>query len=111
MTDFWTEVERLLDPPGNNKIFYRLYYDDGGSVLFYSMEDLPGNYIDIDLETFRASESRVRVINGKIIPIENTSSKLVPAGTGVKCHAQDVSVIVDGFPEQPWQMKNYERNY
>ena len=108
MTDFWAEVEKLLDPPRESKIFYRLYYDSDGNVLFYSMEDHPGNYIEIDVETFRANESRIRVINGKIVAIENTSSKLVPADKGTSCHKNDVTVIAAG---KCWTMKNYERNY
>ena len=109
MTDFWAEVEKLLNPLSEPNIFYRLYYDEDGNVLFYSMEDHPGNYIDIDVETFRASESRVRVINGKIVPIENVSTKLIPSSVGIRCHAKDVTVVAN--PGICWTMKNYERNY
>ena len=106
MTDFWAEVEKLLDPINPPNIFYRLYYDDQGYPLFYSMENLPGNYIEIDARTFALGPTNIRVRAGKIVEITNTSSKLVPGGTETICHTQDVSIITTSG--QRWTMKNYE---
>ena len=75
---------------------YRLYYDDQGYPLFYSMEQLPGNYIEIDRETFVASPKYIKVVNGKI---KNTNQpwlrKIVPdTATGTTCSPFDVTVVV-----------------
>ena len=66
ITKFWEEVSKLLVNP-QHEIFYRLYHDDHGNMLFYSMEDLPGNYIEIDVEDFRSNDVNVKVRNGAVV--------------------------------------------
>ena len=67
-------LEIWLTRPDPKPIFYRLYYQDDGTLLYYSMEDLPGKYIDIDLATYQQYRSNVRVVDGKllVIPTVNT---------------------------------------
>lgn len=100
-----------LEPINPPKIFYRLYYDDEGKPLFYSMEDLPGNYIEIDKDTYLIGSGRIRVINGQIkhlkvgVPIQ----KLVPDQTGIPCATHDVTVVVDESAEHvKWNLKYYD---
>lgn len=107
--NFWKAFEQLADQ--SPVIFYRLYYDSRGFPLFYSMENLPGNYVDIDAETFARSSPHVKVVNGKIISTQNSAvtKKLVPSSSGTSCHPCDICVIVD--QEQPnikWERKTYE---
>lgn len=91
--EFWTI---LHDVPPPNSIFYRLYYDDNGCPLFYSMEDLPGNYINIDEKTFTTTPSNIRVVDGEIKVLKAaTVLKLVPSNEGITCHPLDVSIVVD----------------
>ena len=47
--EFWSILHDIPEP---KPIFWRLYYNDAGEPVCYSMEDQPGNYIDIDPETF-----------------------------------------------------------
>ena len=92
-------------------IFYRLYYNEQGHPLFYSMEDKPGNYIDIDQETYSRSPRNIRVRNGKIVYITQSSTqKLIPNTTGTACDPRDVCVIIDQEPCTKWSLKTYEPN-
>lgn len=108
--EFWAilhAVSEEINP------IYRLYYGDDGEPLFYSTEDNPGNYIDIDRETFNRASSRVRVKNGKLVSTatRRTSRKLAPGELGIACDTRDVCVVVN--PEQThtkWTIKTYEQN-
>jgi len=102
--NFWAawSLPRELPKPA----FYRLYHDDQGYLLFYSMEDVPGNYIEIDHETFAAGSPRVRVVDGKLLHIKtNTISKLVPSSQGQACDTRDVAVISNHKNTQHWKLK------
>ena len=91
--NFWKAWAEPIPEPA--PIFFRLYYDEIGRPLSYSMEDLPGNYIDIDAETFALAPYNVRVVDGKLRYITvRTSNKLVPSPTGTQCHPQSVAVVV-----------------
>ena len=88
----WVDTPQIIAP-----IFYRLYYNDNGLPLFYSMEDLPGNYIDITPEQFVNSSPHVRVINGKLVQttLGKVINKLKPdPDNGIPCHPTDVCVVV-----------------
>ena len=90
--EFWDILHAMPEP---QPVFYRLYYNDAGQPVCYSMEDLPGNYIDIDAETFGLAPDNVRVVNGQLKYITTcTSDKLVPGIIGTQCHPQSVAVVV-----------------
>ena len=108
--DFWSILHSTPEP---KSLFYRLYYNDHGQVLFYSMEDLPGKYIEIDQETFSRSPSNVRVAGGKLTYINYTkqASKLVPGVEGTCCSINDITVVVDANqPHVKWKLRTYESN-
>ncbi len=104
--EFWTALADMAKP---SPVFYRLYHQDG-VPLFYSMEDLPGTYIEIDAETFARSPSNVRVRDGKLVQKKwKTTSKLVPSDTGTPCHPDDVAIVVSPHEEhQCWSKQTYE---
>jgi hypothetical protein len=73
----------------------RLYYDDNGDYICYTCENLEGNYIVIDKQTFAEGRTDVKVIDGKVVKPQNIVIKLVPGITGTVCAIEDVCIIVD----------------
>jgi hypothetical protein len=109
--NFWRALAEPAPDPA--PIFFRLYYNNRGDPVSYSMEDLPGNYIEIDAETYQRSRSNVRVVDGKLIPIvyKRPTSKLIPSTTGTVCSPVDVSVVVpEDQPHIKWSLKSNESN-
>jgi hypothetical protein len=98
--------------PEPQQPFYRLYYNDNGVPLFYSMADEPGTYIEVTPEEYRRRNSNVRVRDGKIIEVTwATTAKLVPGNSGTPCHPDNVAVIVaEDQPHTRWSKRTYESN-
>ena len=102
--NFWAAWALSVESP--KPTFYRLYYDENGYLLFYSMEDVPGNYIEIDQVIFAAGSPRVRVVNGQLRHITtNAVSKLVPSEQGQACDPRDIAVISTSTNNQYWKLK------
>ena len=93
-------------------VFYRLYYGQHGEPLFYSMEDLPGNYIDIDAEFYARSPRNIRVRHGKIHIVDrNMPRKLVPSAQGTPCDPRDVCIVVSSNQSHTkWSTKTHEQD-
>ena len=90
---------------------YRIYYDDEGRPLSYSVDDLPGNYIEVDAVTYSSPDMNIRIIDGKIVKIKPPVqiAKLVPSDLGICCDPTNVCVIVDsGRPHTKWSLKHRE---
>jgi hypothetical protein len=106
---FWSILHNMPEPL---PVSYRLYHDDQGRPLFYSMETVPGTYIEIDQATFARSASNVRVRDGRLVEITwATTTKLVPGNSGSPCHPDNVAVIVtEDQPHTRWSKRTYESN-
>jgi hypothetical protein len=106
--EFW---DILFDVPDTNPVFFRLYYDRTGVPLFYSMEDLPGTYIEIDADAYARSSMQVRVRDGKIVQIScRPAEKLTPGKIGTSCHIQDVAIVHTSNNSTKWSKKIHEEN-
>jgi len=105
--EFWAILHAPVEV---SPIFYRLYYNDDGTPLCYSMEDLPGNYIEIDVDTYHRGSSHVRVINGRLKEIKPASliKKLTPSEHGVSCDPRDICIVTDNQPNVKWSLKTNE---
>jgi len=101
--EFW----EALPTTKPTSILYRLYYSNRGTPLFFSQEDLPGNYIDITREEYVNPPTHFRVIDGKIELIETSIvRRLYPSENGTPCHPNDISVVVpDSEPNIKWSME------
>ena len=102
--EFWDILHAMPEP---QPVFWRLYYNDAGQPVCYSMEDLPGNYIDIDAKTFALAPANVRVVDNKLKYITTrTSDKLVPGTAGTQCHSQNVAIVVEQHGTH-WSKQTY----
>jgi hypothetical protein len=102
--EFWAALAPLPPPPSAIR---RLYYDDNGWPLYYSGEDLPGNYIDLTPEEFTGTPANIRIVDKKIVLLKIAEvSKLRPSKDGTPCHPDNVSIVVgeDEF-HQKWIYK------
>ena len=98
--------------PDPSPLFYRLYHDEHGRPLFYSMEDCPGTYIEITPEEYHRNNSNVRVRDSQLLEVTwATTTKLVPGNSGSPCHPDNVAVIVaEDQPHTRWSKRTYESN-
>ena len=97
-TDNFWKAWSDLQPTTVQLVEYRLYYTTDGKPICYTMEDLPGNYIEVDMETYLVGSYHVRVVDQKLvnIPAMSRVTKLKPSNTfGVPCDPRDICVVVD----------------
>jgi hypothetical protein len=108
--DFWSILQAT---PEATPIFYRLYYNNDGTPIIYSMEQLSDNYIEVDQQTYVLAPFNVRVVDGKLTYIKPviTVKKLQPSTQGTTCDPSDVCVVVTGNqPYTKWTIVNNEIN-
>ena len=106
--EFWTILHAMPEP---GPISWRLYHNEVGEPISYSMEELPGTYIDVDAETYARSPMNVRVQDGRLIELKPVVRRLAPADTGTPCYPDNVAIVVpESEPHQKWSMKTYESN-
>ena len=107
MDNNFLEALKLLEPQKPAVFDFRLYYNkETGEPLFYTMENLDGDYITITREQFAECRYDIKVKDGKIERIRFIAiGKLVPADSGYGTLQTDVSIVGD---EIHWEMKTYE---
>ena len=105
MTNFWQATKQYKQTV---KVEHenRLYYDDAGQPVTYSQEDLSGNYIIVDQQTFNECRMDVRIVDGKVTRPNMITEfrKLVPSDEGVETLVEDVTIVGQG---QYWKTKYY----
>jgi hypothetical protein len=106
--EFWQNFQW----PEIQPVTYRLYHDDQGRPIIYTMEDLPGTYIEVDQVTYTHASFDVKVIDNKLVIIQPaiTAKKLQPSqDQGTPCDPRDVCVVVDHSEKhQKWKITTNE---
>jgi len=109
--EFWSI---LHSAPVPLPVSYKLYYDDHGMPIIYSMEDIPGNYIEVGPEVYAVAPFNVQVVSGKLT---YTKPKIVVkqlqpgAEIGTACDPRDVCVVVGSDQAHiKWNIVNNELN-
>jgi len=89
------DVMLLAQSQSSESLIYRLYHDDQGHPLFYSMEHIPElKYVNITPEQFNQANSHVRVVNGQIKQLNFVRPKLMPHSLeGQRTHPRNVALI------------------
>ena len=102
----WKMFQALPEP---EPVVLKLYYDLNGDPIVYSCDELDGNYIEVDPETFAVRSMHVRVDNGvlKQLPPVTYVHKLRPSDSGTLCHSQDVAVVTKDTGTY-WKRQTYE---
>lgn len=106
--EFWSILHAAPEP---KPVLFRLYYNDDGTPVCYSMDELPHAYVDIEPEVFHQNNLNVRVVDGKLIfkRPKTVIKKLRPADNGTACDPRDVCVVVAADqPNQKWTIANNE---
>ena len=98
--------------PEIQPVTYRLYHDDQGLPIIYTMEDLPGTYIEVDQDTYIHGSFGVRVVDGKLIILESaiTVKKLQPSqDQGTPCDVRDICIVVsESKKHKKWNITTNE---
>lgn len=105
--EFWAALAPVETP----EVFFRLYYNEDGTPICYSMEDLPHNYIELTAEQYHQSPPNVRVVNGQMVVVKpaNIVKQLVPGTEGIACHPDDICIVVaETEPHIKWSIKTNE---
>lgn len=108
--DEFLKALRLFQPPLPREIEFRVYYNTNtGEILNYTNDDLPGDYILVDQETFARHRFDCKIKDGKIVPYRLPVGKLIPGDSGTPCASDDISIIAsEAQPRQHWSMHTYE---
>jgi hypothetical protein len=77
------------------------------------MEDLPGDYIPVDAETYAISSFAVLVINQQLVPVvpRVRVHRLRPSDSGMACDARDICVpVAESEPHIKWIWSAHEQD-
>lgn len=112
---FWDEVEQLLnkDSQSIEQLEYRLYYDINGKPISMSSNNHPnGNYIVITKDIYNRSNYNYRVINNKLVSLDEASTirvQLKKSTSGMPVVAGHASLPIERNEEYT-NVEYYDRN-
>jgi hypothetical protein len=105
--EFWAALTPI--PP--NKTQYRLYYDQNGLPLKYSVDEEPGNYIEVTAFEYLKASFKLKVKDEVIVYLKEPAvPKLVISTHGTATHLDDITVLSDSVVNNKWSLKIYEED-
>ena len=107
--EFWS-ILQSQEQATPKALEFRLYHDENGFPLFFSMEDLPGNYVVVDHEMYLGGPGNIRVVDGKLKVYQTMfGKKLVPSEQGQACDPRDICITVPADQQHiKWNLKHQE---
>lgn len=106
------ELANMITTPVATIVEFRAYYKNDGTIITYSTENLPGDYVVITREQYAEARSDARVIDGQLTLSNRRThvSKLAKnRGGGIRTSKYDVSIISDDKIESVYYtIKAYE---
>lgn len=94
MSEFFIQALKSFKPRPKPLAEPRLYYDNDGNVICYSMDHLDGNYILVDVDVYAQGRYDIVVKNDVLhYPSKLTHGKIKPSITGTPCHAFNALII------------------
>lgn len=108
--DEFLKALREFRPEPPQPIEFRVYYrPEDGSIIGYTNETWPGDYIIVDPQVFHENRFDLRVKNQKLTYPKPTTGKLRPGDKGTACHPQDITIIVERtHPVTFWSLHTNE---
>lgn len=87
---------------------YMLYYNkDNGKPLFYSMDEVDGDFVVVDAETYVHANYNLYVKGGVLIKkIYKDISKLTQHGNETTCYDTDISIVSNNGTA--WSLRSYD---
>jgi hypothetical protein len=87
---------------------FRLYYDAEGNPVTYTSEDLPGDYLVVDQDTYAQGRYDIRIIDEEIVPLSDFVSynKMIPSEDGTACHTNN-ALLIEPESTAFWSTKTY----
>lgn len=108
MSEFFKALSEFV-PEKSSLIEFRVYYREDGSIIGYTTESWPGDYITVDKLIFHENRFDLRVKDGKLYQPKNSIGKLRPDKEGTPCHPADITIIIDDVRiAQHWKIHTYE---
>lgn len=89
---------------------FRLYHNNGNFIC-YSCEELDGEYVVVDAETYALGDPHIQVIEGKIEPLSFGMElyKLTKNKKGTMCPVEDIAIVVDKSYKGKTNKYSYEQ--
>lgn len=104
--EFW----QALQPIPASTTVYKLYYDEQGRPIKYSVDNEPGNYIEVSVEDYLRSNFQVRIREGQIVYLKQPAiPRLVKSQQGTATHPSDITIIQTDSTTR-WSLQAYEEN-